>query len=421
MQHPAERLLGPMSPAELDRVAVIDKVLPQLREHAAEADVNAEFHMPNAELIKELGLTGLVIPKEYGGMGGGLRDLCAATYMLGTACPSTALIYFFSNSASSRGLLTLGAIDAGLFDAQEAPVARAFAEKVLHRMGRDKKLLGNFASESSKNAKQAVTISTKATRTEGGWLLNGVKSFGTGTDVCDMYLVSAGIEGLEGLDAIGTFFVPRDAKGVRCRAPWDPIGLRASASNGLLLEDVFVPDEEALTMPGSFRRMMEVSRGSFVGNQVAAICCYLGGGQAVYDWVLEYLTERTFADTGAAIGSSPMHQELIGRMSVDLETGYLWLRRQIELETSDPPLLPKEEVIKQWRMCKGAATEALFNVAVSGLKACGTGNTANRGPVVRGLRDLSMGLVQAFPAERGRLEVAKMLVTGGFTPNFGTE
>jgi hypothetical protein len=40
---------------------------------------------------------------------------------------------------------------------------------------------------------------------------------------------------------------------------------------------------------------------------------------------------------------------------------------------------------------------------------------------MRGLRDLSMGLVQAFPAERGRSEVAKMIVTGGFTPNFGTE
>ena len=421
MKHPAERLLGPLSEAELERVKTIDKILPQLREHAAEADVTATFHMPNAELIKESGLTGLVIPTDFGGMGGGLRDLCAATYTLGMADPSTALIYFFSNSASSRGLLTLAAIEAGLFTDEEIPQVKGFAEKVLTRMGKEKRLIGNFASESSKNEKQAITISTKATRTEGGWLLNGVKSFGTGTDVCDMYLISAGIDGVAGLDGIGTFFVPRDAEGVKARAPWDPIGLRASASNGLTLENVFVPDDEAMAVPGAFRRMMEVSRGSFVGNQVAAICCYLGGGQAVYDWVIQFLTERTFADTGQPIGSSPMHQELIGKMAVDLETGYLWLRRQIELETSDPPLLPKEEVIKQWRTCKGASTEALFNVAVLGLKACGTGNTANRGALVRGLRDLSMGLVQAFPAERGRLEAAKMIVTGGFTPSFGTE
>ena len=66
----------------------------------------------------------------------------------------------------------------------------------------------------------------------------------------------------------------------------------------------------------------------------------------------------------------------------------------------------------QWRMCKGEATEACFRVAQSALKACGTSNTTNAGPIARAIRDLSMGLVQAFPAERGRLEVAKMVISG---------
>ena len=66
----------------------------------------------------------------------------------------------------------------------------------------------------------------------------------------------------------------------------------------------------------------------------------------------------------------------------------------------------------QWRMCKGEATEACFRVAQSALKACGTSNTANGGPIARAIRNLSMGLVQAFPAERGRLEVAQMVISG---------
>ena len=117
---------------------------------------------------------------------------------------------------------------------------------------------------------------------------------------------------------------------------------------------------------------------------------------------------------------SPLHQQLIGQMAVDLETGYLWLRRQLELETSDPPLLDKREVVMQWRLCKGEVSEASFRVAQTALKACGTGNTTNDRPIARSLRDLAMSLVQAFPAERGRLEAAKTIVQGQEQSNFVT-
>jgi alkylation response protein AidB-like acyl-CoA dehydrogenase len=108
-------------------------------------------------------------------------------------------------------------------------------------------------------------------------------------------------------------------------------------------------------------------------------------------------------------------------MTVDLETATLWLRRQLELETNEPPLLPKPRVIAQWRLCKGVVCDAAYNVATLALKACGTSNTGNHGVIARGLRDLSMGLVQAFPAERGRLEAAKMIVTGAEQASFSTK
>jgi len=419
MQH-LERLLGPLSSQELARVEELAELLPLIRERAPRADASAMFPRENRELLKQSGFTGLAVPEAYGGRGGGLRDLCAATYLLGTACPSTALCFFFHCSVSSRGLLSLRALDAELFeDPSHARQVRAFAEKVLSRMGGEGLWFGNFASESTRSSGQAV--STRATRVEGGWQLDGVKSAGTGTGVADQYLVSAAIGDLEGEVGMGTFFVPADAPGVRAVAAWDAIGLRASASNGLTLEKVFVPEDEALTVPGAFSRMRAVSRGSFVGNEVAGVCCYLGAAQSVSDYVMEWLTCTRFADTGQPIGSSPMHQELVGRISVDLETAYLWLRRQVELESEHPPPLPHMEVIKQWWMCKGTVAESLFQVAVQGMKACGTSNTDNRMPIARGLRDLSMGLVQAFPVERGRLEVARMVVEGGFLPSFGTD
>ena len=415
------KLVERMTDGERARARRVESVLPALREGARQADARGEFHRPNVEALRDAGLLGLIVPEEYGGLGGGLRDLAAATYALGTACPSTALAYFFHCSSASRGLLALEAIDAGLFGESERGPVRAFAQKLLGKMGKDGRWLANFASEAVKTATSAVTIATEATRASDGhgWILNGVKSYGCSTGVADEYLVTAKLAGTHSAEGLALFFVERDAPGVAERARWDAIGMRGTATHGITLKDVVVRDADALAIPGAFVRMMQMSRGSFVGNQLAATAVYVGAAQTVYDASIDWLTRSKFEDTGRPLGESPMHQELVGRMTVDLETAHLWMRRQLELETSEPPLLPKPAVVRAWRLCKGEVCEAAFRVATGALKAGGTGNTGNQGVIARGLRDLAMGLVQAFPAERGRLEVAKMVVSDHEQALFG--
>ena len=85
--------------------------------------------------------------------------------------PSTALAYFFHCSSASRGLLALEALAAGLFSREEERVVRPFAEQVLWRMGREGKWLANFASESHKSQKAALTIAT-APRSEAAGRVN---------------------------------------------------------------------------------------------------------------------------------------------------------------------------------------------------------------------------------------------------------
>ncbi len=408
-----------MTAAERARAERVESVLPALREAAAAADASGEFYMPHIKTLRDAGLLGMIVPEAYGGLGGGLRDLAATTFALATACPSTALAYFFHCSSASRGLLPLEAIEAGLFSDEEIPKVRDFAEKVLTKMGQNGLWLANFASESVKSSTSAVFISTEAAPTDGGWILNGVKSFGCATGVADEYLVTAKIAGTDTADGIALFLVGRDAEGIAERQKWDALGMRATATHGIILNDVFIQEADALAIPGAFVRMMQMSRGSFVGNQLAGIACYLGAAQRVYDYALEFTTNLKFRDTGKPIASSPFHQELFGKMTVDLETAYLWLRRQLELETAVPPILPKQRVVMQWRMCKGEVCEAAERIALNALKACGTSNTGNSGIIARSVRDITMGLVQAFPAERGRLEVAKMVVEAQEQTLFG--
>jgi alkylation response protein AidB-like acyl-CoA dehydrogenase len=404
-----ERLVESMTAAERERAERVEAVLPRLREAAASADAQAEFPAGHVALLRDAGLLGLVVPAEYGGLGGGLRDLAAATYAMGTACPSTALAYFFHNTSASRGLLPLEAVEAGLIsgDAEVKPV-RAFAEKVLSRMAGGT-WMANFASEEVKSSTANIAIATTASPADGGWRLNGVKSFGCATGVADTYLVTARLEGTTDAGGLALFLVPREAPGVASRAPWNGLGMRASNNHGVTLTDVFVPADEALTVPGAFVRMLRMSRGSFVGNQLAITACYLGATQNVYDFAVERLTRKTFADTGRPIASSPMHQVIIGDMTERLETAYLWIRRQLELETSEPPLLPKQDVYRQWRIAKGDVAEACFQVALGAFKACGTSAATMDGVVGRTLRDLAMGLVMTFPPERGRLEAAQIV------------
>ncbi|MBO9311508.1 MAG: acyl-CoA/acyl-ACP dehydrogenase [Chloroflexus sp.] len=414
----AEFLFDDLTPAERVRAERVESILPELRAHAEEADASGRFYEPHRETLANAGLLGLIIPAEFGGLGGGLRDLAAATFAMGTACPSTALAYFFHCSTASRGLLALEAIKEGKFSSEEVPIVRRFAENLLHRMGTKNQFLGNFASETVKSSQSAVLISTEAEQVEGGWVLNGVKSFGCNTGVADAYLVVAKRKDFNTAAGLCMFFVPRNALGVRERPPWDALGMRATASHGIILENVFVPDEEALTIPNAFVRLMETSRGSLMGNQPAISAIYLGAAKAAYDYALEKTMHMKFEDTGLPIATSSFHQELIGNMAAKLETARLWLRHQIELETSDPPIASKTEVIRHWRLAKGMISECAFEVTKIALKMTGTSGTANRGLIARMFRDVAMSLVMGFPAERGWLEAAKSIVEGAETRTF---
>ena len=406
----AEYLLPDLTAAERERAERVESVLGTLRDAATDADACGEFPPGHAKTLAEAGLLGLVVPVEYGGLGGGLRDLAAATYALGTACGSTALAFFFHCSASSRGLLPLAAIEAGLYEDDEVEVVRAFAEKVLFSMGRDKLLLANFASEAVKASTANVLINTTARRTEGGWLLNGEKSFGCLSGTADHYLVTVRREDVEGIDGLSLALVARDSEGIRPRARWNGLGMRASDNHGLVMEDCFVADDDALTVPGAFTRATQMSRGSWVGNQVAIAAIYAGIARGAWEYAFGRTMAATFADTGKPIASSPMHQVLVGDGEEALAEAHLWLRRQIDLEASDPPILPKPAVVASWKLAKGAICERSFSVAIDALKMCGTSGALMDNVIGRAVRDTSMGLVQAFPAERGKLDLARMMV-----------
>ena len=142
--------------------------------------------------------------------------------------------------------------------------------------------------------------------------------------------------------------------------------------------------------------------GTYSGNPLACVAA-LGA--------IDAITAPGFLARAEAVGE---------RMRSHLDIAYLWARRQIRLETAHPEILPKDDVVANWRIAKGEIADHCFQVAVHAMKACGTSNTGMDGPISRSLRDLSMGFVQGFTPERGRLEAAEYLVAGREGAQFGT-
>ena len=288
-------------------------------------------------------------------MGGTLRDLAATTYAFGTACASTALAYFFHNSSSSRGMLPLGAIDAGLYTDDEVPVVRAFAEKVLTLMGTESKWIGNFAVRGGQGRERQRRHPDRGHQGRRRLARQRHEVLRLPLDIADYYLVTARLEGVDGLDGLALFLVDRRGEGVRAAQHWNGLGMRASDNDGCILEDAFVPDDMALTLPGGFQRATQVARGTWVGNQVAIASIYAGIARAPTStrstarWPEVRRHRRTIA-------SSPMHQVMIGEAEKKLEEVHMWLRRQSTSRPASRRCCPTPRSA-DWRITKGAICE----------------------------------------------------------------
>ena len=84
MKLTGEHLVERMTDGERERAARVEAVLPSLRDQAIDVDRSGAFCTDHVATLSESGLLGLIIPQEYGGLGGGLRDLAAATFAMGS-------------------------------------------------------------------------------------------------------------------------------------------------------------------------------------------------------------------------------------------------------------------------------------------------------------------------------------------------
>lgn len=261
--------------ALLDQIGrfVRDRLMPH------EADVSETDRVPSfiVEEMRELGLFGLSIPEEFGGLGLTMEEEVAVAFEIGRTSPAFRSVFGTNNGIGSQGLLMSG-----------TPEQK---RKYLPRMATGE-IIGSFALTEPESGSDAGSLRTSARRTGDGWLLNGTKRFITNAPEAGLFTVFARTDPAS-KDAAGVsaFLVEADAPGLRLGKPNRKMGQQGAHVCDVIFDDCRVPPDALLggqEGQGFKTAMMVLDRGRL---HISAVC--VGAAERLIADALRYAMERS--------------------------------------------------------------------------------------------------------------------------------
>ena len=192
---------------------------------AAAHDREASHPAENYERLRQEGFLALTVARDDGGGGASLLDHTIAYEALAQGCPSTALAF---NMHASVVMPLLDYPDVA------AEARRCILDLVV---GEKKLIAGNFSEPVTTAAVNVRPLKTRARRVAGGYRVTGRKMFASMLEAADFVLVGAYPDDATDPKAGLVLLLPRAAEGRRVEASWDVLGMRATRSDSLILED----------------------------------------------------------------------------------------------------------------------------------------------------------------------------------------
>lgn len=284
-----------------EQVAIKDMVrelmLEQVSPRAGEIDEGGEYPAWVAELFQRYDLFGIAVPEEYGGIDGSMVTQCAVLEQVGRVCGSSGMIL---------GVQCLGSAPIVLYG------TAAQKEKWLPGLATGDKKPAFGLTEPGAGS-DARSIATRAVRSDGGWLLNGRKSFISHANVADVVICFTKAKTDDG-DHATAFLVETDRPGFEVDKIEHKMGLRGSPTCSFVLEDVWVPDENIL---GGIGRGMAVALGTLYKSRISSAAQALGVAQGALDLSTAYVQERE--QFGKPLSRVQAVQTIVGRMVTQVE------------------------------------------------------------------------------------------------------
>ncbi len=353
---------------DLDPAPPLADVLAAIAGEAARHDREASFPFENFDLLHAEQLLGLTARVGDGGRDAGLRESADLVGAVGHACSSTALVLAMQLThlkASTRG--------ASWPDHLRASVGRSATRYgALINALRVEPALGTPA--------RGGLPATTARHTASGWSITGRKIYSTGAPGLSWMLVWARTDEAE--PRVGFFLVPASAAGVSIVESWDHLGLRATGSHDVLLQDVVVPLDHAVDVraPAEWKVPDPVQA---AWNAVLIGALYTGVARAARDWLVAFLRDRAPANLGAPLATLPRMQEAVGAIEALLATNARLLESLADGHDRGAPA-----PVAECGLIKTVVAENAIAAVEQAVKLTGNHGLSRGNPLERHLRDV---------------------------------
>ena len=333
----------------------------KIRPVAAEYDRSEKFPWDIMKVIAQSDLFGVYIEEKYGGMGGGILELCLATEEFSKGCAGIAICY----SASALG--TYPIILAGSEEQKK---------KYLPAIAKGEKLAAFGLTEPAAGS-DASALQTTAEKKGDHYVLNGLKHFITNGGDADIYTIVAMTDKSRGARGASLFIVEKGTPGFSFGKKEDKMGIRASSTRELIFENCKIPAENLIGREGMgfifAMRTFDMSRPG-IGAQAVGIA------QGALDEALKYAKQRKQFDK--SIASFQGIQWMLADMATETEAA-----RALVYASAREVGAGVKDVGVHSAMAKMYASDVAMRVATEAVQICGGYGYMKEYPVEKYMRD----------------------------------
>ena len=340
----------------------------------------------NKALLKqlfELGLMGIEIPEEFGGQGGNFFQCVLAIEELSAVDPAVGVVADVQNTIVNNAIVRWG--------------SRDLQSRYLTRLAAD--TVGAYALSEAGSGSDAFALATTATDAGDHYLLNGRKLWISNAAEAGIFVLFANANPSAGYRGITAFLVERGFPGFSVGRKEDKVGLRASSTCELILENCRVPKENVL---GEIGKGYKIAIETLNEGRIGIGAQMIGLAQGALDHAIRYAKQRK--QFGQPISSFQGVQFDLAKMATELEAARLLVYNAARLRDAGLPFL-KEAAMAKWFSSEVAEKIASKSIEIHG----GVGVTKDY-PVEKLWRDSKIGRIYEGTSNIQLLTIAKKLI-----------
>lgn len=350
---------------------------------AIERDKTKHFPVDIFKELSKMGMMGLPFPEKYGGGGADTTSFAIVTEELSRACASTGITY--------SAHISLGGAPLHLFGTEEqkqdylAPICKGES-------------FGAFGLTEPNAGSDAGGTQTTAKEDGDDFVINGSKVYITNASYAKHLAITAITDNTNGKKEISAIIVPTDAEGFTIIDNYEKMGLNASNTTELVLDNVRVPKKNLLGTRGhGFRQFLVTLDGGRIGIGAMAV----GIAQAAYERALRYSKERK--QFGKTLSEFQVTQFKLADMAMKIELARNMVYKAAWLKDQGRPFT------KEAAMCKLYASEIAMEVADEAIQIHGGYGYMKEYEVERYMRDAKLLEIGEGTSEVQRMVIARQI------------